>query len=108
MTGKGCKPAVLGFTAHVANAEISVINIQRPAARAHRPLQGTTLRAHVGLRRVVRCRFFSSPLKRLIPHCHMIETGNESYRFKNSAAKIGKEVKRRKAAGSRVILGSPR
>ena len=29
-------------------------------------------------------------------HCHIVETGNESYRFRNSSTQSNKEVKQRK------------
>jgi len=34
-------------------------------------------------------------LDRLTHHCHIVETGNESYRFRNSSTKASKEAKHR-------------
>ncbi len=36
-------------------------------------------------------------LDRLTHHCHIVETGNESYRFRNSSTKAAKEIKTRKS-----------
>jgi len=36
------------------------------------------------------------PKDQLAQHCHIVETGNESYRFRNSSTQTSKEVKQRK------------
>ncbi|MDH3379203.1 MAG: ATP-binding protein, partial [Gammaproteobacteria bacterium] len=33
-------------------------------------------------------------------HCHIVETGNDSYRFKHSSSNTTKEVKTRKSSKS--------
>ena len=78
--------------AEVAEREVRSVNYQMKIARfpAHRDLTGFDFSESTVNEPLIRS------LHRLTHHCHIIETGNDSYRFKNSTTNQTREGKTRK------------